>query len=60
MINDYKIKPVLEHYGCLVDLLARAGFFDETLDLVSMMPMKSDAVIWRTLLDACSMKNGVS
>lgn len=57
MINDYKIKPVLEHYGCLVDLLAHAGFIDEALDLVSMMPMRPDAVIWRSLLDACS-KNG--
>ncbi|XWS68887.1 hypothetical protein CRYUN_Cryun04dG0132300 [Craigia yunnanensis] len=58
MITDYKIKPVLEHYGCLVDLLARAGFIDEALDLVSMMPMRPDAVIWRSLLDACSKKNG--
>ncbi|XP_022727285.1 pentatricopeptide repeat-containing protein At1g59720, chloroplastic/mitochondrial-like [Durio zibethinus] len=58
MIADYKIKPVLEHYGCLVDLLARAGFIDEAFDLVSMMPMRPDAVIWRSLLDACYKKNG--
>ncbi|XVE75171.1 hypothetical protein DITRI_Ditri12bG0074200 [Diplodiscus trichospermus] len=58
MITDYKIKPVLEHYGCLVDLLARAGLIDEALDLVSMMPMRPDAITWRSLLDACSKKNG--
>ncbi|KAK8563983.1 hypothetical protein V6N13_005800 [Hibiscus sabdariffa] len=58
MVTDYKIKPALEHYGCLVDLLARAGFIDEALDLVSTMPMRPDAVIWRSLLDACSKKNG--
>ncbi|XVF19816.1 hypothetical protein REPUB_Repub11eG0143300 [Reevesia pubescens] len=58
MMIDYKIKPVLEHYGCLADLLARAGFIDKALDLVSMMPMRPDAVIWRSLLDACSKKNG--
>ncbi|GFY88400.1 tetratricopeptide repeat (TPR)-like superfamily protein [Actinidia rufa] len=56
MIRDYKIEPVLEHYGCLVDLLARAGFIDEALDLVSTMPMKPDVVIWRSLLDACCKK----
>ncbi|KAI5679101.1 hypothetical protein M9H77_10051 [Catharanthus roseus] len=57
MIHQYKIKPVLQHYGCLVDLLARAGLIDEALDMVSNMPMKPDMVIWRSLLDACSKKN---
>ncbi|GLU03003.1 hypothetical protein SLE2022_202260 [Rubroshorea leprosula] len=53
MINEYKIKAVVEHYGCMVDLLARAGFIEEALDLISKMPMRPDAVIWRSLLDAC-------
>ncbi|XP_052173367.1 pentatricopeptide repeat-containing protein At1g59720, chloroplastic/mitochondrial [Diospyros lotus] len=57
MIRDFKIEPVLEHYGCLVDLLARAGFLEEALTLVSTMPMKPDVVIWRSLLDACCKKN---
>lgn len=57
MINQYKIDPVLEHYGCLVDLLARAGLIEEALDLVSDMPIKPDAVIWRSLLDSCLKKN---
>ena len=56
MFTDYKIKPVLEHYGCLVDLLARAVFIDEALDLVSVMPMRPDAVFWRSLLDPSSKK----
>ncbi|XP_054794236.1 pentatricopeptide repeat-containing protein At1g59720, chloroplastic/mitochondrial-like [Prosopis cineraria] len=53
MIKEYNIEPRLEHYGCLVDLLARAGRIEEALNLVSEMPMKPDAVIWRSLLDAC-------
>lgn len=53
MIKDYNIEPRLEHYGCLVDLLARAGRIEEALNWVSEMPMKPDAVIWRSLLDAC-------
>ncbi|XP_074301142.1 pentatricopeptide repeat-containing protein At1g59720, chloroplastic/mitochondrial [Silene latifolia] len=57
MVNDYSIEPRLEHYGCLVDLLARAGFIYEALDLVSSMPMKPDIVIWRSLLDACCKQN---
>ncbi|KAM7252391.1 hypothetical protein ACFE04_024274 [Oxalis oulophora] len=57
MIEKYKIKPVLEHYGCLVDIYARAGLIEEALNLVSTMPMKPDAVIWMSLLDACCKKN---
>ncbi|RVW31291.1 Pentatricopeptide repeat-containing protein, chloroplastic/mitochondrial [Vitis vinifera] len=57
MVTEYKIKPELEHYGCLVDLLARAGLIDEALDVVSNMPMRPDLVIWRSLLDACCKQN---
>lgn len=57
MINDYNVEPVLEHYGCLVDLFARAGLINEALELVSNMPIKPDIVIWRSLLDACCKKN---
>lgn len=53
MVKEYNVEPRLEHYGCLVDLFARAGRIDEALNLVSEMPIKPDAVIWRSLLDAC-------
>ncbi|KAL1327663.1 hypothetical protein HN51_037673 [Arachis hypogaea] len=53
MTREYKIEPRLEHYGCLVDLFARAGRIEEAMNLVSEMPMKPDDVIWRSLLDAC-------
>lgn len=52
MLNEYNVQPVLQHYGCLVDLLARNGRIDKALDIVSSMPMKPDTVIWRSLLDA--------
>ena len=47
----------MEHYGCMVDLLARAGHFEEALDIVLDMPCKVDAVVWRSLLDACLKRN---
>ncbi|KAL0421201.1 UNVERIFIED_CONTAM: Pentatricopeptide repeat-containing protein, chloroplastic/mitochondrial [Sesamum latifolium] len=37
------MEPVLQHFGCLVDLLARNGQILEALDIVSSMPMKPDA-----------------
>ncbi|KAG6502438.1 pentatricopeptide repeat-containing protein At1g59720, chloroplastic/mitochondrial-like [Zingiber officinale] len=57
MTAEFGIAPRIEHYGCLVDLLARAGLIGEALDLVAGMPCKPDAVIWRSLLDACSKRN---
>ncbi|MCL7023526.1 hypothetical protein MKW94_006026 [Papaver nudicaule] len=57
MVDVYKIEPRLEHYGCMVDLLARNGLINEALDLVSSMPIKPDVVIWRSLLDACCKRN---
>ncbi|XP_021747982.1 pentatricopeptide repeat-containing protein At1g59720, chloroplastic/mitochondrial-like [Chenopodium quinoa] len=57
MVRDYSIEPRLEHYGCFIDLLARAGLIEAALDIVTNMPMKPDVVIWRSLLDACCKKN---
>ncbi|XP_042039708.1 pentatricopeptide repeat-containing protein At2g22410, mitochondrial-like [Salvia splendens] len=52
-VNSYKIKPWIEHYGCMVDLFVRAGRLEKALWLVERMPIKPDAVIWRSLLAAC-------
>ncbi|KAL1196165.1 Pentatricopeptide repeat-containing protein chloroplastic/mitochondrial [Cardamine amara subsp. amara] len=56
MVRDYGIEPALEHYGCIIDLVARAGYMTEAIDIVMNMPMKPDTVIWRSLLDACCKK----
>ncbi|CAI9296772.1 unnamed protein product [Lactuca saligna] len=52
MINDYLIVPQMEHYGCMVDLLARAGLIDEAMEFITKMPLKPDNVIWTNLLSA--------
>lgn len=49
MVNEYRIQPVLEHYGSLVDLLGRAGHIDEMINIITSMLMKPDAVIWRSI-----------
>lgn len=59
MKSDYKISPKLEHYGCMVDLLGRAGKLQEAYDLIHSMPMKPDSVIWGALLGACSFHGNV-
>jgi pentatricopeptide repeat protein len=49
----HRIHPQIEHYGCMVDLLARSGLLDEAMDLVQTMPMQPNAVIWGSILSAC-------
>ncbi|KAL9248380.1 hypothetical protein vseg_021707 [Gypsophila vaccaria] len=53
MIYDFKITPMLIHYGCIVDLLGRAGYIDEANTIIDSMPFEPDASVWRALLSAC-------
>ncbi|KAB1199910.1 hypothetical protein CJ030_MR0G009076 [Morella rubra] len=53
MTRSYKVTPRIEHYGCMVDLLGRANLLAEAEKFIGAMPIKSDVVIWRSLLFAC-------
>ncbi|XP_057837442.2 pentatricopeptide repeat-containing protein At5g15300 [Cryptomeria japonica] len=55
MNQYYNISPVMEHYGCMVDLLGRAGCLDEAQTFIYNMPIKPDAAIWLSLLGACKI-----
>ncbi|XP_073154335.1 pentatricopeptide repeat-containing protein At1g74630 [Henckelia pumila] len=59
MTNVYRIKPTIEHYGCMVDLYGRAGQLVKAYNFVSEMPIPPSAIIWRTLLGACSFHGNV-
>ncbi|XP_028756531.1 pentatricopeptide repeat-containing protein At5g66520-like [Neltuma alba] len=45
MIHYHHLKPSIQHYGCLVDLLGRAGFLEEAKEVIEMMPIEPDAAI---------------
>lgn len=53
MEKQYYCKPCEDHYACMVDLHGRAGQFDEALELIKSMPMKSYGGVWGALLGAC-------
>ncbi|KAH7550679.1 hypothetical protein JRO89_XS13G0246900 [Xanthoceras sorbifolium] len=53
MYKDYLIKPTIKHYGCMVDILGRAGLVEEAYLLIRSMPIECNAIVWRTLLGAC-------
>eukprot|EP01018_Ginkgo_biloba_P007728 Gb_21234 [translate_table: standard] len=60
MIQYYHITPTMEHYVCMVDLLGRAGRFDEAEDFINNMPVKPDATVWECLLGACRIHNNIA
>ncbi|KAF6140340.1 hypothetical protein GIB67_011359 [Kingdonia uniflora] len=60
MKEEYGIEPKIEHYGCIVDLLGRAGFLDEAYELVKTMKIEPDPVLWGTLLGACRLHRNIS
>ncbi|KAG4975077.1 hypothetical protein JHK87_031898 [Glycine soja] len=59
MANSVGLKPKIEHYGCMVDLLGRAGYLEEAEELILNMPMKPDDVIWKALLGASKMHKNI-
>ncbi|KAJ6678350.1 PENTATRICOPEPTIDE REPEAT-CONTAINING PROTEIN [Salix viminalis] len=50
MKDEYGIEPKVEHYGCMVNLLGRAGQLEEAYELVKNMDIEQDPVLWGTLL----------
>ncbi|KAF3451763.1 hypothetical protein FNV43_RR07859 [Rhamnella rubrinervis] len=55
MTNKYSITPEVEHYGCLVDLLSKAGLLEDALELIKGMKFKPNSVIWGALLGGCKI-----
>ncbi|KAI3841711.1 hypothetical protein MKX03_006855 [Papaver bracteatum] len=55
MQQKYGIEPSLKHYGCMVDLLGRAGHVDIAYDFIKNMPIRPDASVWGALLGACKI-----
>ncbi|KAL4204998.1 hypothetical protein AMTRI_Chr01g112490 [Amborella trichopoda] len=59
MMREFRIVPKIEHYGCMVDVLGRAGFLQEANDLIENMPIEPDTILWGALLNACIVHKNV-
>ncbi|KAL5975101.1 hypothetical protein ACLOJK_031777 [Asimina triloba] len=55
----HRIEPTIEHYGCMVDLLGRAGRLEEAEMLARSMTGQPHVVVWKTLLGACRVHGNV-
>ncbi|XP_011626202.2 putative pentatricopeptide repeat-containing protein At3g47840 [Amborella trichopoda] len=60
MVRDYNIKRGNEHYGCMVDLLGRAGRLNDAEAMIMSMPHKPNDIIWSMLLKACQVHGDVN
>lgn len=59
MGREYRIEAGVEHYGCMVDMLGRAGRLKEAYELIMQMPVPSNDMVWGALLGACSIHGDV-
>ncbi|KAK8496095.1 hypothetical protein V6N13_010510 [Hibiscus sabdariffa] len=57
MRKEFGLLPKIEHYGCMVDMLCRAGLVREAVEFVQKMPIEPNSIIWRTLINACRTHN---
>ncbi|XP_068638952.1 pentatricopeptide repeat-containing protein At5g66520-like [Aristolochia californica] len=59
MSTKYGIKPSIEHCGCMVGVLSRAGQLAEAEEFISAMTERPNAVIWATFLSACRIHKDI-
>ncbi|KAL8142250.1 hypothetical protein V2J09_015282 [Rumex salicifolius] len=52
MKSIYGIEPGPNHYACMIDLLGRAGLFEQALDMIRLMPFEPNSGAWASLLSA--------
>ncbi|CAO2044947.1 unnamed protein product [Urochloa humidicola] len=55
MAERFGIKPRIEHYACVVDLLGRAGMEEQAYEIIQGMPIRPSISVWGALLGACKM-----
>ncbi|XP_051115091.1 pentatricopeptide repeat-containing protein At4g14050, mitochondrial [Andrographis paniculata] len=53
MVEEYGLRPSLQHYTCLLDLYSRSGDIDEAENVLKSMPFKPDETMWASLLSSC-------
>ncbi|RID51296.1 hypothetical protein BRARA_H01974 [Brassica rapa] len=59
MQRDYSMRPKMEHYACMVDLMGRAGDLSKALEFVRAMPERPNSDVWAALLSSCRLHGNV-
>ncbi|KAK3040444.1 hypothetical protein RJ639_028693 [Escallonia herrerae] len=59
MSHVFGVVPRMEHYGCVVDLLGRAGLLAEANEFIKKMPLEPDGSVLGALLGACKVHGAI-
>ncbi|KAB1215472.1 hypothetical protein CJ030_MR4G022368 [Morella rubra] len=59
-MKEFGLTPKVEHYGCMIDLLGRAGCLDEAEQLIESMPHTVNGKILSSFLFACGCSNDIT
>nr|XP_043626468.1 pentatricopeptide repeat-containing protein At2g44880 [Erigeron canadensis] len=52
-MQEFGISPKIEHYGCMIDILGRAGRLEEAETTMDNMPFEANDIILTSFLSAC-------
>ena len=55
MISECGLKPRIQHYGCMVDLLGKAGKVGEAFEIIETMPFEPNVLVWSSFLSSCKL-----
>ena len=53
MQKVYKIKPVMDHFTCLIDMFVRLGQLNEAFDFTKKNYFEPNEFIWSLLMARC-------
>lgn len=56
MQNEYGLEPKIDHFACMVDMLTRAGKFEEAKEFIESVPIDHGTCLWRIMLGSCRNK----
>ncbi|KAK0580283.1 hypothetical protein LWI29_000257 [Acer saccharum] len=59
LVEENKVSPSREHYGCIIDLLARAGRLSDASWIAGKISKGMGTDFWRALLNGCVLHGNV-
>ncbi|KAI9180125.1 hypothetical protein LWI28_001486 [Acer negundo] len=59
LVEENKVSPSREHYGCIIDLLARAGHLSDASWIAGKISKGMGTDFWRALLNGCVLHGNV-
>ncbi|KZV43446.1 pentatricopeptide repeat-containing protein-like [Dorcoceras hygrometricum] len=55
MLDEFGLRPRIQHYGCMIDLFGKAGLLGDAYEVISTMPLEPNVVIWSSFLSSCKL-----